>query len=392
MGLIAAKCTQCGANIEVDNTQEAGICKYCGTAFITEKAINNYKINADKVMVNGENVNISNYDIESALVATEKFIKGELYDDAKKLIEQIIENCPYDYRGWWQDAKFDYYYNDIWFDDNPKFTKAKTLADEKGQTEIINFRDFEYKNILQKNKEINNFLDNINYKYLDFCYIKTYEIGQQSYKNDGYLGIEIIQEEIRLVYYAINEKYGLVRRVITNPLTIEKKIKGNKIIGCILHSNGNDKFGWRIKHPEVHNGNRWISSDTYSKFYISNVSKDKVVFNNQEMEMVYGSDLKSNSVDFEKTGGACYIATCVYGSYDCPQVWTLRRFRDYTLSKTWHGKLFIKCYYAISPILVKWFGQTKKFKMFWRKYLDNKVKRLNRSGIKNTYYQDGAKL
>ena len=24
----------------------------------------------------------------------------------------------------------------------------------------------------------------------------------------------------------------------------------------------------------------------------------------------------------------CYIATCVYGSYDCPQVWILRRYRD----------------------------------------------------------------
>ena len=42
MGLVAAKCTQCGANIEVDETKEAGICKYCGTAFITEKAITNY--------------------------------------------------------------------------------------------------------------------------------------------------------------------------------------------------------------------------------------------------------------------------------------------------------------------------------------------------------------
>lgn len=42
MPLVAAKCTQCGANIEIDNTKEAGSCKYCGTAFITEKAINNY--------------------------------------------------------------------------------------------------------------------------------------------------------------------------------------------------------------------------------------------------------------------------------------------------------------------------------------------------------------
>lgn len=44
MSLIAAKCTQCGANIEVDPAKEAGICSHCGTAFITEKAINNYNI------------------------------------------------------------------------------------------------------------------------------------------------------------------------------------------------------------------------------------------------------------------------------------------------------------------------------------------------------------
>ena len=45
MGFVAAKCTQCGANIEVDDTKEAGICKFCGTAFVTEKAINNYNRN-----------------------------------------------------------------------------------------------------------------------------------------------------------------------------------------------------------------------------------------------------------------------------------------------------------------------------------------------------------
>ena len=42
MGFIPAKCTQCGAEITVDDTKDAGICKYCGTAFVTEKAINNY--------------------------------------------------------------------------------------------------------------------------------------------------------------------------------------------------------------------------------------------------------------------------------------------------------------------------------------------------------------
>ena len=42
MPLVPAVCTQCGAPIEVDNAKEAGICPHCGTAFITEKAINNY--------------------------------------------------------------------------------------------------------------------------------------------------------------------------------------------------------------------------------------------------------------------------------------------------------------------------------------------------------------
>lgn len=44
MSLVTAKCTQYGGNIGVDDTKEAGICKYCGTAFITEKVISNYNI------------------------------------------------------------------------------------------------------------------------------------------------------------------------------------------------------------------------------------------------------------------------------------------------------------------------------------------------------------
>lgn len=91
----------------------------------------------------------------------------------------------------------------------------------------------------------------------------------------------------------------------------------------------------------------------------------------------------------EKTKeGGCYIATCVYGSYDCPQVWTLRRYRDEILGSTWYGRVFIRTYYAISPTLVKWFGRTKWFKKFWKDKLDRKVKRLQGKGIENTPYND----
>ena len=84
----------------------------------------------------------------------------------------------------------------------------------------------------------------------------------------------------------------------------------------------------------------------------------------------------------------CYVATAVYGSYDCPQVWTLRRFRDYTLAETWYGRTFIRTYYAISPTLVKWFGNTEWFKNMWKPTLDRMVKRLNVEGVENTPYND----
>ena len=88
------------------------------------------------------------------------------------------------------------------------------------------------------------------------------------------------------------------------------------------------------------------------------------------------------------TSGGCYVATAVYGSYDCPQVWTLRRFRDYTLAETWYGRAFIKTYYAISPTLVKWFGHTEWFKKMWKGKLDRMVAKLKAEGFEDTPYED----
>lgn len=84
----------------------------------------------------------------------------------------------------------------------------------------------------------------------------------------------------------------------------------------------------------------------------------------------------------------CYVATCVYGSYDCPQVWTLRRFRDNILAGTLPGRAFIRTYYAISPVIVKLFGKTEWFKKMWRGALDNMVRRLNNNGVEDTPYND----
>lgn len=84
----------------------------------------------------------------------------------------------------------------------------------------------------------------------------------------------------------------------------------------------------------------------------------------------------------------CYVATAVYGSYDCPEVWTLRRFRDDMLAKSWLGRAFIRTYYAISPTLVKWFGKSNWFKNMWKPVLDRMVLKLRSRGVEATAYND----
>ena len=90
----------------------------------------------------------------------------------------------------------------------------------------------------------------------------------------------------------------------------------------------------------------------------------------------------------EQKKSGCYVATAVYGSYDCPEVWTLRRFRDCSLATTFFGRLFIMLYYATSPTLVKWFGDTKWFKRMWKSTLDKMVEKLKQKGYESTPYED----
>ena len=107
-----------------------------------------------------------------------------------------------------------------------------------------------------------------------------------------------------------------------------------------------------------------------------------------KLQVINKGGITEKPQKFLEQKSGCYVATCVYGSYDCPQVWTLRRFRDDTLGATWYGRAFIRAYYAISPTLVKWFGKTSGFKRMWQGTLDKMVAGLNRNGVADTPYQD----
>ena len=98
----------------------------------------------------------------------------------------------------------------------------------------------------------------------------------------------------------------------------------------------------------------------------------------EEMIAIFNEELVKQKIEIKK--GGCYIATAVYGSYDCPQVLILRSYRDNKLAKSILGRFFICTYYVVSPQIIKWFGKNAWFNRFGRRGLDKFVKNLRDKG------------
>jgi hypothetical protein len=146
---------------------------------------------------------------------------------------------------------------------------------------------------------------------------------------------------------------------------------------------------------------KWKSLDEEKKSKITIIKpEDNIKFTekNDQNNGSYNSNSNANAANMgynSYKGGAlpprkkgCYIATCVYGSYDCKEVWRLRRYRDFYLDNHWFGRVFIKIYYFISPKLVKLFGSQKWFKNISRRLLDKKISKLIDKGYLDTPYND----
>jgi uncharacterized Zn finger protein (UPF0148 family) len=120
-----------------------------------------------------------------------------------------------------------------------------------------------------------------------------------------------------------------------------------------------------------------LSSFDYGVNMIRNDSLASIHYN--EFTLLYIEHIKRLNPSYTAPAkSGCYIATSVYGSYDCPQVWTLRRYRDDTLTNVWYGRLFIRLYYATSPTVVKLFGKKAWFNNFCKKRLDMFIENLKR--------------
>ena len=163
----------------------------------------------------------------------------------------------------------------------------------------------------------------------------------------------------------------------------------NDEVRCSIRGKSTDgvKFTGPLADGAIKTGSYWENAWYNNSISTVRMTKVYIEYMDGTTESIFPSDISFSVPEGVSTGG-CYVATAVYGSYDCPQVWTLRRYRDFTLAKSWYGRLFVRTYYAISPTLVKWFGNTEWFKNMWRPTLDKMVKNLQEQGVENDPYED----
>ena len=387
MPLVPAICTQCGAQIEVDNTHEAGICKYCGTAFITEKAINNYSTYiTNNNNFAGANINIIGGDVANLIELAKNALEIANEQDALKYSEKALEINVKCSEAWFVKMQAE----------RIRACKASVTIEDARSIEAISvagnnaIKYSDENSILKVTKDVHAY------------YLEASKALMQGMKvNVEYENVNVLQALAKTnknAALAKDQMYllGLTTKELFTLKLLEdisqEEFDNNPEFQQELIDIINLYVTFRNRYKErtlIYSGGPNVEAVTQlKKKYDELINKIPVSRHNEVSKWTLVGSTESTSNNTSTSSGGCYIATCVYGSYDCPEVWTLRRFRDYTLDETWYGRLFIKCYYATSPTLVKWFGNQNWFRAFWKNHLDNMVSKLNQHGVEDTKYFD----
>ena len=95
MSLIALKCPQCNADLEIDSEREYMYCEYCGTKVMREShtTINNNVIN-NVTYADGHAIHTADWYYEN----WQGLLDRKRWDDADELFEEFKHEYPLDYR------------------------------------------------------------------------------------------------------------------------------------------------------------------------------------------------------------------------------------------------------------------------------------------------------
>lgn len=358
MALVAAKCTQCGANIKVDDTHDAGICEFCGTPFVTEKVINNsYTVNVNNI-ANANVVIDDGLDIDKAYASARRLMKACDYDGALSYYSRIFDKDPDSWEAY-------FYCNYL---KNARCSRGE-VDDAVASMVLCLDAVLEMLKTGEADKEQTG-------KALK-------EIADRYYIAAGRLHDLVLTPDESAGSMPITEMSGHIKATAMSCLyvaTLEYMVGDKMKIA----------FPWIAQSDPDILIKAWSRGVTYHRDCLKALPnrQEGVAITNQYEEKVRALDPSHEFEKLSESSGGCYVATCVYGSYDCPPVWALRRFRDDYLDQTKAGKLFIKTYYAISPSLVDHLGGYAWFRSLCKKLLDRLVAYLRAEGVKDAPYCD----
>lgn len=369
MALVAARCTQCNGEIEVDDTKEAGICRYCGTAFITEKAINYYNTYVtNHNSFAGAVININSRDCSKYVELAESARGANNWGECYKYASSALEIDPECSAAW-----------KLKMIGSMMTSVTKDLKTMEILTCAQNSMKYANEEHIEQTKKDIYFLILVHESNLinlvcatlgNTANIETWKRSNISYREiarcDSFMS-QIYVDVIR----AIMQLHSFIPvEEIQNDIQCQEKAVS--ILEQYIASNNQ-----YIQRLSLYDGH--MTKDFY-KQQVNNVQCLKIG--------ILQSNLDKVKIKLKKNAGGCYIATCVYSSYECPEVWVLRRYRDSVLDTTWYGRAFIKFYYLVSPKVVACCSNKQWFKNVWKKYLDQKVLQLKHKGLKDTPYND----
>lgn len=449
MSVVEAKCTNCGEVIEVDNNKEAAICPFCKEAFIVEKAIRSYFGNTNRNLMDFEIVggvlnkyvgSLTEIEIPSnvTVIGVKAFantaityvhipsnvieIRSGAFYKCNYLREVIIEE-GLQMLGSEKECNHDYPYNGSVFNECSKleyinlpdslidlgkncFCGCKSLKtitippNVKYSSDFVGCESLRQIQLPYGLEKLGSFEGCINLKSINIP-STVKDVGHTSFTNCKSLKKLKIPEGITPIMPQCYGCENLENVIIPSTIKcINELTFGNceKLDNVVIPSNvtiqGDGLFGESDNHFrsafEGCTGMHMITLGQNVRF------RGLVFLSCENLENIYGLSeqwLKEHSYELPenmkaKYSKGCYIATCVYGSYNCPQVFTLRRFRDLKLEKNIFGRILVKFYYKISPSLVKKYGNTKRFRQVCKFLLDFLVQHLKKIGYKDTIYYD----
>jgi len=311
MAFKPANCPKCGGSLQIPDDKDIVNCMYCGESIVVREVL--------KVQTQAN--------LENLFRLADSAAEANNNQEAYNYYTQILE---YDGRN-----------ADAWFGKAVSKGYCSNLISPLTKEMISSFeRCFE----CVPSKDLQSYKNNAGNKILDFCTM-YFDAAKQHWIS------EIVTLDLWTKFIVICDVLieGLDKAYSWNPhnVNIAKLI----INICSFMISG-------------------VSSDFGELFGVTPEAESKLRQNiDQYTAIIRGKDKNYTPPIIDKQldkQGACYIATYVYGDYDYPDVKLLRKFRDRILLRFKFGKKFVEFYYIVSPVLLRYAGDSDLLKLCFK--------------------------